>query len=147
MFDNIRKHLDFQTDLNHFRIHKNNLYQDKDGFVWDDRKEFRKDDKLFDVVEVVKDPGNDDYLFVYAINDKQEENLLKSFSSIIDELVTENTSNPKIRIIIFNLITQALPKNDLKLIPVNPAFVTQEYFTIIPNSIYTDPLFPPPKTV
>lgn len=147
MFDTIRKHIDIQTDLIHFRIDKQNLYEDKDGFVWEDRNEFRKDDKLFDVVEIVKDTGNDEYLFVYAINDKQEENLLKSFSSIIDELVTENTSNPKIRTIIFNLITQALPKNDFVLIAVNQAYITHDSLTIIPNSIDIDPLYPPPRFI
>jgi hypothetical protein len=147
MFDNIRKHADFQTDLNHFRIHKQNLYEDKDGFIWDDRNEFKKNAKLYDVVKIVKDESDDGYLIIYAINDRQEENLLKSFSSVIDELVTEHTSNPKIQTIIFNLISQALPKNDFTLIPVNRCFVIQKYLTLIPQSISIAPLYPPPRFV
>jgi hypothetical protein len=146
MFDNIRKHIDIQSDLNQFRIHNKNLYEDKDGFTWEDKNEFRKDDKLFDVVEIIKD-ADDDYLIVYAINDKEEENLLKSFSSILDDLINEHTSNPKIRTIIFNLISQALPKSDFEIIIVNQSFIMPDHFMLVPNSVNIDPPFPPPKFV
>ena len=147
MFENIRKHKNLVEDLNEFRINRTNIYKDGDGIIWEDKNEFITNGKLFDIVEIIDDKDDDEYLIVYALNDVQEETLIKSFSNIINELVTENTSNANLRTILFNLISQALPKIDFSLIPVNRSYIFPTFITLIPKSLTTDPLSPPPKIV
>jgi hypothetical protein len=147
MFENIRNHINLVEDLNEFRINKTNLYNNRDGLIWEDKNELTFNGKLFDIVEIINDKDDDEYLIVYALNDKQEETLLKSFSNIINELVTEHTSNANLRTILFNLISQALPKIDFSLIPVKRSYIVPASITLIPKSLTTDPLSPPPKFV
>jgi hypothetical protein len=147
MFENIRKHINLVEDISKFRMHKTDLFSDINGIIWEDKTEFKIDNKLYDIVEILTDKSDNDYVIVYAINDMQEENLINSFNNIVDDLLTEHTNNPKIRTILFNLISQALPKIDFSLIPANRSYIIQNYITLIPNSFITDVLPPPPKSV
>ena len=147
MFENIRKHITLVEDISKFRIHKSDLFSDIEGITWEDKNEFKIDNKLYDVVKIADDKNDDEYVIVYAINDIQEEKLINSFNNIVDDLLTERTSNPKIRTILFNLISQALPKIHFSLIPANRSYITQDYITLIPKSFDKDVLSPPPKSV
>ncbi len=147
MFQNIREHKNLVKELRAFRILKKCLYVDNNGINWEGKNEFRISSELFDVVEILDDEADNDYLIIYAINDKQEETLVKTFDNLINELITEHTSNPKIRSILHNLISQALPKIDFSLIPAKQSYLIPNHLTSFLNSFKTDILTPPPKFV
>jgi hypothetical protein len=147
MFENIRKHINLVEDISKFRIYKTDLFTDVEGITWEGKNEFKIENKLYDVVEIIDDKSDNKFVIVYAINDIQEENFVNSFNNIVDDLLTEHTSNPKIRTMLFNLISQALPKIDFSLIPANRSYIIPDHLTLILNSIQIDVLSPPPKFV
>lgn len=146
MFQNIREHKNLVEDLIAFKILKTNLFTDKNGIIWEGKNEFTNKNNLYDVVEIEEDQTDKGYVIVYAINDKQEENLVRTFDNLINELITEHSNNPKIRTILFNLISQALPKVAFSLLPVEQSYSIPFQLTLFLTSIKSDILTPPPKS-
>ena len=146
MIENIKYHKEMFDIVTRFKINKNDLYADKQGIIWEGENEFKMDNKLFDVLEIAEDKNDPDYLIVYAINDLQEEMVIKSFSHLIDDVVNGKTGDVKIRTVLSNLISQALPKIDFSFIPVMQSYIVFQYSELLPKSFNTSPLAPPPKT-
>jgi hypothetical protein len=145
MFENIKYHKDLLGIVSQFKIHRNNLYKDGQGFIWDGQNEFKIENKLYDVLELVEDINNTNYLIIYAINDLKEEMAIKSFSNLIDELVNEKIKSQRINTILLNLITQALIKVNFSLIPIRQCCIIIRHSEFMPKSLDQMPLLHPPK--
>lgn len=145
MIESIRHHKDLFGIVSQFRMLKNDLCKDKNGFIWDGQNEFKKENNLFDLLQIVEDKNNPDYLMIYAINDLKEETAIKSFSNLIDELVNEKAKSQRIRTILANLITQAIPNLNFSLTPIRQWAAIMKFSELMPISFDRVPLPHPPK--
>ncbi len=145
MFQYIKCHKYLFDELISFRIPKKDLFNNRNGFIWEKKKEFFKDNKLFDIVEISEDKNDNNYVFVYALNDKREETMVKTFTKNINKLVNDKTKSPKLRTILSNLISQALPIINIKLFFEQTKQNGLTYSSQIPLFFYKTPISPPPE--
>ena len=145
MFEYIKCNKYLFNEVVNFRIHKNNLFKDKNGFIWDEKYEFKKENKLYDIVEITVDKNDNNYVLVYAINDVREESMLKTFSSQISKLANESAKNNRLRTMLSTLILKALPVSDFSFVIEQNKQIPMEYNSLTPLSFYKPPTTPPPK--
>ena len=145
MKEKIRNEGYLDDEVVNIRIRKENLYKNTDRISWEDEKEFRMNNNLYDIIEVVPcvdDPG---CLEIHALNDSKEEHILKTFAGRIDQLVNEKLNTPNIKTILFALISQALPYKYFSLADVNPGFIIIKNYESSALKNYISPTEPPPK--
>jgi hypothetical protein len=147
MFSEIREHLNSKCELEFFRFNDSELFSDTKQITWDSKEEFYYNGKLYDVVCIKNDAKDSNIKIIYAINDNKEEKLIHSFNSLIDDLVNGNTANPKIRTILFNLISQALIQNGFNLNYCIQYVVVYKEIIIQFLSFQQSPDSPPPKNL
>ena len=102
------------SELIRFSIKKDLLYKDKNGFKWNDKKEFEYNNRMYDVIRVSE---NDSEFVLYCLNDLAEEEILKSFARDFNRFVTDDPKDSKSKTSLFNLISQALLYNKFEFSP------------------------------
>lgn len=144
MFSYIKHNYVKSDDVTRIRIKRKDLYNNTSNIVWDGEEELRYNDKLYDIIKI--ENSNED-IVLFAVNDIQEENLLKSFSEILDEIISEKSNNPRIRTIIFNFISQATPAYIFFIIPTTISIGYVKPNSLINYCVFINPISPPPKSV
>jgi hypothetical protein len=114
IFTSISKSGYAPSEIDYFTIRKDVLYIDGNGFMWNDKKEFEYNGRMYDVIRTVE---NDTDCVLYCLNDLAEEKLLKSFAGEFNRLVTDDPKDVRVRTILSNLISQALINTEFEVLP------------------------------
>jgi hypothetical protein len=114
IFSSIRRGNYAPSEIIYFTIYKDQLYEDTENFVWNDKSEFEYDGKLYDIIRIVV---KDNKLVLYCLNDLAEEKIAKSFEGELNRLVTDAPNDSKVKTSLFNLISQALIYHKYELLP------------------------------
>lgn len=144
MFNYINHNYVKSDDVTRIRIKRKDVFINTSNLVWEGDNEFKYNDKLYDIIKI--DKSNEEIVLL-AVNDIQEENLLKSFSEILDEIISEKSNNPRIRTIIFNFISQAISAYIFLIIPPTICIDYVKPSSLINYYVFINPISPPPKSV
>ncbi len=90
-----------------FRIHKEKLYINSDGFTWKDNSEFEYGGMLYDIIRI-KEEDDGSFAVLYCLNDTAEQKIVKSFNDEVNALAGGKLNNSKYKTSLLNLISQAL---------------------------------------
>jgi hypothetical protein len=142
IFNSIKDENYLPSEIICFNIKKDLLYEDINGFIWNDKKEFEYNGRMYDVIRV-SEGSNESVL--YCLNDQAEERILKSFSGEFNRLVTDNPKDSKTKTSLLNLIFQALFYNQFEF---SPSLKEQKLSQTVSQTItkfYIEIPSPPPK--
>ena len=130
------------SELICFRIKKDLLYKDKNGFIWNDKKEFEYNGRMYDVIRI--NENGKDYVLC-CLNDLTEEKIIKSFAGEINRLVTDDPKDSKSKTSLFNLISQALLYNKFEILPFLKEQKLNQAVSETIIKFYIEIPSPPPK--
>jgi hypothetical protein len=142
IFSSIKDDNYLPSEIICFNINKDLLYEDINGFIWNDKKEFEYNGRMYDVIRV-SESSNESVL--YCLIDQAEERILKSFAGDFNRLVTDNPKDSKTKTSLFNLISQALFYNQFEF---SPSLKEQRLNQTVSQTItkfYIEIPSPPPK--
>lgn len=126
-----------------FRIHKEKLFTNSDGFTWKDNFEFEYNGMLFDIIRT-EEHGS--FAVLYCINDTTEQKIVQSFNDEVSALACEKLNKSIYKTSLLNLISQALCVNPFYF---NQPDDKQKYLLKSNMHIISFPAIiptPPPKT-
>lgn len=147
VFIQLKKDISSFAEIEHFKIKKTDLHNNNSGSIqWKNEDEFLFNEHMYDVVLIRDDQGNPGYSIIYAVNDIKEDKLLKSFSKLLDDLINGNTTNPKLRTILNNLISCALVDAVFNFNSYYHNYVILKSNSIKILSFFIKPVSPPPKS-
>ncbi len=126
-----------------FRINKEKLYTNTDGFTWKDNSEFEFNGMLYDII---KTEVEGDYAILYCLNDITEQEIVKSFNDEVNALAGGKLNNSTYKTSLLNIISQALCINpfEIKQPDDKQQYLSNNTARIIP--LPADIPTPPPKT-
>jgi hypothetical protein len=125
-----------------FRLAKDKLHTDANGFIWKEEHEFEYEGALYDIIKVKEENEN---VILFCLNDLAESQIIKNFSNEINDLARGKINNSKYKTSLINLILHALYINPYKLDLQN---CRQKYFintTLYIPACFIGILSPPPK--
>ena len=144
VFRKIKKETFSAAEISCFKIKREKLYKNTGDIYWCDENEFEYRGRLFDIININYE---NDSAVLYAINDLDEEKIIKSFNGQLNELAGGDLKLPGIKTSMQNLVLQGLVNKAFKLqLAISEQIFFGSYDNYFIKSYHEIPV-PPPKAV